>query len=142
VASYSGRPLPITLEDNTEDVEGAVRSPLWAKLVVIESYTIVSGNVKGLGDYVVWICSVETLTGGCMVIRKRYSEFETLRSQLELTFPKCGSSLPQLPPKNFFYKFRPAFLEHRRANLEYFLNCTLLNPEFSGSAILKEFVFS
>lgn len=66
VASYSsllGRPAPITLEDNTQDDEG-IKSPLWAKLVSIDSHTIVSGNIKGVGDYVVWICRVETLDVG------------------------------------------------------------------------------
>lgn len=61
VLSITGQSLPITLEDNTEYVEGDIQSPLWAKAVAIQSYTIVSGNVKGIGDYVVWICSVQTL---------------------------------------------------------------------------------
>ena len=59
----NGKPPPITLEDNTEEPEG-IKSPLWAKLVTIESHTIVSGNVKGVGDYVVWMCRVETLDVG------------------------------------------------------------------------------
>lgn len=59
----NGRPSPIRLEDNTEELEG-VKSPLWAKLVAIDSHTVVSGNLKGVGDYVVWICRVETLDVG------------------------------------------------------------------------------
>lgn len=50
----------IRLEDNSEEPEGT-KSPLWAKLVSIESHTVVTGNVKGVGDYVVWICQVQTL---------------------------------------------------------------------------------
>ncbi|KAJ5780805.1 hypothetical protein N7457_005965 [Penicillium paradoxum] len=51
-------------------------------------------------------------------------------------------------------KFRPKFLESRRVGLEYFLKsvshlncrdyyafCVLLNPEFSGLPIVKEFLF-
>lgn len=55
-------------------------------------------------------------------------------------------------------KFRPSFLESRRVGLEYFLkwvsrllssyiysnviiSCVLLNPEFSGSPIVKDFLF-
>ena len=60
----SCRPPPITLKDNTAAPNNELTSPLWAKVVVIDSYTIVSGNVKGLGDYVVWICQVETLDVG------------------------------------------------------------------------------
>ena len=60
VISNGGRPAPITLEDHTEDQDG-VSSPLWAKVVSIDDHTIVSGTVKGVGDYVVWICRVTTL---------------------------------------------------------------------------------
>jgi hypothetical protein len=62
IASNPGA-TAITLEDHTEEPEGSegVKSPLWAKLVSIDSYVIVSGSVKGVGDYVVWICKVETL---------------------------------------------------------------------------------
>ena len=55
-----GKPQPILLEDHSEEPEG-VKSPLWAKVVSIDSHTIVSGNVKGLGDYVVWSCRIDTL---------------------------------------------------------------------------------
>lgn len=136
-----GRPATITLEDHTEQDEGS-KSPLWAKVVSVDSHVIISGNFKGVGDYVVWIFRVETLEGGSMLIRKRYSEFQSLRCKLATTFPRSGSSLPALPPKSIFYKFRPSFLEKRSAGLAYFLNCVLLNPEFSGSPVLKEFIFS
>lgn len=55
-------------------------------------------------------------------------------------------------------RFRSRFLEKRRAGLSYFLksvcyngryglelthhSCILLNPEFSGSPVLKDFIFS
>ena len=58
----------------------------------------------------------------------------------------------------FAVKFRAKFLEKRRIGLAYFLkfvpslylsgslltccSCVLLNPEFSGSPVLKEFIFS
>ena len=55
-----GKSQPIRLEDNTEEEEGT-KSPLWAKIVSVDSHTIVTGSVKGVGDYVVWICKVQTL---------------------------------------------------------------------------------
>jgi len=135
------KPPPIILEDHTGELE-ALTSPLWARSVSIENHVLVAGNITGVGSYVVWICKVFTLDGGSMIIRKRYSEFEALRERLALTFPKSGSSLPPLPPKSLIYRFRPEFLEKRRAGLAYFLNCILLNPEYAGSAVLKEFIFS
>ncbi|CAG7962425.1 unnamed protein product [Penicillium nalgiovense] len=71
----------------------------------------------------------------------RYSEFDDLRQRLVDSFPHARNALPALPPKSVIYKFRPKFLESRRVGLEYFLNCVLLNPEFSGSPIVKDFLF-
>ena len=56
----NGKPPPITLEDHT--IEAAdLQSPLWARTVIVEGYVIVSGSVKGIGDYVVWTCRIDTL---------------------------------------------------------------------------------
>lgn len=77
-----------------------------------------------------------------MTFRKRYSEFDELRDKLVKAFPQStNSSLPPLPPKSAIYKFRPKFLEKRREGLAYFLNCVMLNPEYAGSSIVKDFIF-
>lgn len=76
-------------------------------------------------------------------MHKRYSEFDTLRRRLVASFPTaCAAAVPPLPPKTVLHNFQPTFLEQRRLGLQYFLNCILLNPEFSGSPVLKEFLFS
>lgn len=77
-----------------------------------------------------------------MMIPMRYSEFDELRSLLAAAFPHARNALPPLPPKSVLFKFRPKFLEQRRTGLQYFLNCVLLNPEFSGSPVLKDFLFA
>lgn len=56
-----------------------------------------------------------------MFIRKRYSEFDDLRRRLIMTFPNFEAAVPVLPPKSVISKFRPKFLEKRRAGLQYFL---------------------
>lgn len=135
------RPSGITLEDNTQP-DSPSQSTLWAKSIAIDDYVVVRGNITGLGDYVVWNCKVQTLDGGPMMIRKRYSEFEALRHELVTTFPQSTKkSLPPLPPKSAIYKFRPRFLEKRRQGLAYFLNCVMLNPEYAGSHAVKNFLF-
>ena len=138
------RPPPITLSDNTEpDTESPSQSALWAKTVSIDSYVIVRGNPTGLGAYVVWNCQVQTLDGGPMIIRKRFSEFDELRQRLVANFPQSTKkSLPPLPPKSAIYKFRPRFLERRRQGLQYFLTCVMLNPEYASSEAVKEFIFN
>ncbi|KAK7540792.1 uncharacterized protein J3D65DRAFT_691822 [Phyllosticta citribraziliensis] len=142
VASHASsehhRPDPIRLEDHTVENSDQSRA-LWARSVSIDDYVIVSGNVPGMGDYVVWNCTVQTLNvrrvkahdgpfemlisrqGGPMKIRKRYSEFDDLRQRLARTFPHAEAALPELPPKSFVSRFRPRFLERRRAGLSYFL---------------------
>ena len=137
------RPAPITLSDNTEpQFESPSHSALWAKTVSVIDYVIVRGNLQALGAYVVWNCQVQTLDGGPMTIRKRYSEFDKLRQQLIKTFPQSTKkSLPPLPPKSAIYKFRPKFLERRRQGLQYFLTCVMLNPEYASSDAVKEFIF-
>ncbi|PQE22607.1 PX domain-containing protein [Rutstroemia sp. NJR-2017a BVV2] len=134
----------ITLQDNT-DGEDAKNEACWAKSVYIEDHVVINGgktNIGNIGAFVVWNITVETLHGGIMRIRKRYSEFDDLRLNLIRTFPNSSGTIPPLPPKSVISKFRPKFLENRRAGLQYFLNCILLNPEFSGSPVLKEFLFS
>lgn len=56
-----------------------------------------------------------------MNIRKRYSEFDEFRRQLVQSFPNSEAAMPALPPKSVISRFRPRFLEKRRAGLQYFL---------------------
>ncbi|KAJ5936699.1 hypothetical protein N7466_003149 [Penicillium verhagenii] len=138
--SSLARSALITLEDHTADPECETSRGLWAQSVLIEDHVVVQGKT-GVGAYVVWNCRIQTLDGGPMVVRMRYSEFDDLRNRLVSSFPHAKNALPALPPKSVFYKFRPKFLEQRRVGLEYFLNCVLLNPEFSSSPIVKDFLF-
>ncbi|KAJ3949333.1 uncharacterized protein N0V96_000448 [Colletotrichum fioriniae] len=132
----------ITMHDNeASDINGRNRA-CWAKSVEITDYVVVNGSATNIGAFVVWNIRVETLQGSYMNIRKRYSEFDDLREKLVKTFPNFEAAVPPLPPKSVISKFRPRFLDKRRAGLQYFLNCIMLNPEFSGSPVLKEFLFS
>ena len=54
------RPTPIGLEDHTHDGSEQCKA-LWAKGVTIDDYDVVSGTAPGIGAYVVWNCTVETL---------------------------------------------------------------------------------
>ncbi|KAH8899332.1 Phox-like protein [Thozetella sp. PMI_491] len=140
----------ITLQDNETDDDPHGRNLLgrdrnrgcWAKSVQVTDYVTVNGSATNIGAFVVWNIRVETLNGSYMNIRKRYSEFDDFRRRLIQTFPGFEAAVPVLPPKSVIAKFRPQFLEKRRAGLQYFLNCILLNPEFSGSPVLKEFLFA
>lgn len=125
----------IILQDNTDE-EDVKNKACWAKSVLIEDYVIINGNKTGIGAFVVWNINVETLQassihnacpntyktkGSSMRIRKRYSEFDDLRYKLLQTFPNSKAAMPPLPRKSIISKFRPKFLDDRRAGLQYFL---------------------
>lgn len=153
-------PHPISLEDHTTDTAAHPPSEsCWAQSVTIDSYTILTGPT-GIGAYVVWSCSISVLPqtnttssttnhrsssnpnhNTILHLRKRYSEFDALRTNLVRSFPHAEAMIPALPRKSVVSKFRPWFLEQRRLGLEHFLNCILLNPEFAASPVVKGFVF-
>lgn len=62
-------PGPIQLVDHSEDQHEQSQA-CWARSVTVDDYTVVSGT-SGIGAYVVWHCTVSTLEGGKMNIRKR-----------------------------------------------------------------------
>ncbi|PTB68772.1 Phox-like protein [Trichoderma citrinoviride] len=112
--------LPITLRDNDTSDDDR-NSACWAKSVEITDYIVVNGSNTNIGAFVVWNVRVETLSGSYMNIRKRYSEFDDFRQKLTSSFPNFKAAVPELPPKSAIFKFRPKFLEKRRAGLQYFL---------------------
>ncbi|RDA93247.1 hypothetical protein CP533_6483 [Ophiocordyceps camponoti-saundersi (nom. inval.)] len=137
--SVDSLPPAITLRDNEQSDRNAA---CWALSVEIVDHTVVNSSASNmLGAFVVWTVRVRTISGGHINIRKRYSEFEGLRAELIQSFPGFEAAVPLLPPKNFISRFRPAFLEKRRAGLQYFLHCIILNPEFSASPVLRAFLF-
>ncbi|KAM3521211.1 hypothetical protein MY4038_009124 [Beauveria bassiana] len=119
----SGRPTgAILLLDHEADDDAQDRNnACWARSVEIVDYTVVNGGATSIGAFVVWNVRVETLQGSYMNVRKRYSEFDTLRYRLMKSFPNFDAAVPSLPPKSVISKFRPKFLEKRRAGLQYFL---------------------
>ncbi|KKA26256.1 hypothetical protein TD95_000049 [Thielaviopsis punctulata] len=132
----------IMMRDNESDDLDGRGEACWAKSAEITSWTVVEGSVGNIGAFVVWTIRVDTMKGAPMEIRKRYSEFDSFRHRLLQTFPRSGASVPALPPKTVMARFDKKFLEKRRLGLQHFINCILLNPEFSASPIVKEFLFS
>ncbi|PGH16366.1 hypothetical protein AJ80_05216 [Polytolypa hystricis UAMH7299] len=114
----------ITLEDHTQDSAFDSNRGLWAKGVTIDDHVVVKGK-SGIGSYVVWICRIQTMDGGPMVVRMRYSEFADLQARLADAFPHAKKAMPPLPPKSAIFKFNAKFLEARRVGLAYFLKSVL-----------------
>ncbi|KAF7459339.1 PX domain protein [Cryptosporidium felis] len=104
----------------------------------------------GLGKYTVYLVSGITPNGHNFSTRKRYSDFEWLRSTLVIQFP--GVFIPPIPKKKKVGRFEKDFIEFRRRYLEEFLRrifnrsylisselvTTWLNRSDSGMETLKK----
>ena len=71
------RPAPILLEDHSEE-DNVMSQSCWAKSATIDEGVLVSGPT-GIGAYVVWHCTVKTLKGGDIALRKRYVSYPRSR---------------------------------------------------------------
>ncbi|EED77643.1 predicted protein [Postia placenta Mad-698-R] len=92
-------------------------------------------------------------------VHKRYSAFAELYARLRATLPVSTvvevakytrlylvvtsqedqhHSVPHLPPKTPWAKFRPTFLDHRRRLLQHWLSAVLLHPEIGGCQAIRE----
>ncbi|KAE8151081.1 hypothetical protein BDV25DRAFT_153328 [Aspergillus avenaceus] len=60
----------ITLEDHTEDPDSETSRGLWARSVSVDDHCVVQGK-SGIGAYVVWNCTIQTLEGGPISVRMR-----------------------------------------------------------------------
>ena len=64
VSNISVESIPagaITLQDNTDSPEDTKNKFCWAKNVFIEDYVIVNEHRSGIGAFIVWNVTVETL---------------------------------------------------------------------------------
>ena len=73
-------------------------------------------------------------------VRRRYSDFVWLRSNLEGTF--VGMCIPPLPEKNrnMFANNSKEFVELRRVGLQLFLDAVVDNPFLANSPVLNDFL--
>ena len=58
--SFESHNAHIRLEDHTEESSEQSKA-LWARSAHIDDYVIIRGATPGIGDYVVWNCTVETI---------------------------------------------------------------------------------
>ncbi|KAK2467737.1 hypothetical protein APHAL10511_000032 [Amanita phalloides] len=123
----------IWLQDNS----GA--SLAFTQDVTIAGWTSVGDHREGA--YVVYDCAIRTKEGTTIHKHKRFSAFVELRKALQQSLPSyLMTSIPPLPPKTPFARFRPAFLDRRRRYLHYWLSAVLLHPEIGASTAVKNWV--
>ncbi|CAG8490586.1 798_t:CDS:2 [Paraglomus occultum] len=96
----------------------------------------------GYGSYIEYTCTVKGPEGTSITVRKRYSEFVKLRTQLSKAQPHFKNLIPKLPPKKVVGKFGTAFVERRRKDLEYFLTYILLHPTLGATPVVRKWFMS
>ncbi|CAG8478229.1 6865_t:CDS:2 [Funneliformis mosseae] len=109
-------------------------SNLFAEKVTVSNPSRIG---SGIGSYVLYTCTVNGTDGLRIVVRKRYSDFVKLRSQLVKAQPKYRKIIPNLPPKKVLGKFMPEFIERRRKDMEYFLNYVMLHPVLGTTPVVR-----
>ncbi|KIL60513.1 hypothetical protein M378DRAFT_187763 [Amanita muscaria Koide BX008] len=123
----------IWLEDNTGT------SLAFTSDVNIPGWTSVGDQRKGA--YIVYDCAIKTKAGIIIHKHKRYNAFAELEIALRRSLPHhLIPSIPPLPPKSPFSRFRPAFLDRRRRYLQYWLSSVLLHPDIGASMAVKTWV--
>jgi hypothetical protein len=137
-------PAPITLEE--EDPQAA--SACWATDVRVGECTIVTGD-KGQ-RFACWTIVVTMASGSVVSLRKRYSELDALAQQLARELGSTAASgsgsgrgtemIPSLPPKRVLQNLESKFLAKRRAGIEWFLSCVLLDPALANTRAVRAFV--
>ena len=71
-------------------------------------------------------------------VRKRYSDFEWLRSMLQSIY--IGSVIPPIPRKNYGDRFNEFFISKRMRSLEKFMQGLAVDPLLRSSKILFDFL--
>eukprot|EP00003_Mantamonas_plastica_P001787 TRINITY_DN11291_c0_g1_i12.p1 TRINITY_DN11291_c0_g1~~TRINITY_DN11291_c0_g1_i12.p1 ORF type:complete len:268 (+),score=84.42 TRINITY_DN11291_c0_g1_i12:135-938(+) len=71
-------------------------------------------------------------------VRRRYNEFDALYQELKITYP--DSTVPEMPEKKAFGRFKKDFVETRQKGLDEFLRSVTLHKVFRNSDVLYRFL--
>ncbi|KAH7910208.1 Phox-like protein [Hygrophoropsis aurantiaca] len=114
-------------------------SRAFARDVAISGWTSVGDKLGGA--YIVYDCVIRTKEGTTIHAHKRYSAFADLDEDLRRTLPyHLHHFIPTIPPKSPFARYRPAFLDRRRRQLQYWLSAVLLHPEIGACQAVRFWV--
>ncbi|EGN95188.1 hypothetical protein SERLA73DRAFT_187515 [Serpula lacrymans var. lacrymans S7.3] len=109
--------------------------------VKISGWTSVGDKLGGA--YIVYDCVIKTKEGTTIHAHKRYSAFVELYIALRRTLPRHQQHfVPALPPKSPLSRFRPAFLDQRRRQLQYWLCSILLHPDVGSCQAVRLWVIN
>ncbi|KAI6126120.1 Phox-like protein [Pisolithus croceorrhizus] len=112
------------------------QSSVFSRDVRISGWTSVGDQLGGA--FIVYDCAIRTKEGITVHAHKRFSDFVELYYTLKHTLSHdLLHFVPPLPPKSPFARYRPAFLDHRRRQLQYWLCVVLLHPEIGACEAVR-----
>lgn len=106
-----------------------------------ESYNCVvtspkkESKLKGLKSFIVYQL---TPTFNNIQVSRRYKHFDWLHERLEEKY--CFIPIPPLPDKQISGRYEDAFIEHRRTQLQEFVNYVCRHPVLSRSRVWEHFI--
>ncbi|XP_059489395.1 sorting nexin lst-4 [Neocloeon triangulifer] len=92
-------------------------------------------KMRGLKSYIAYKL---TPTYNGIQVSRRYKHFDWLHERLEEKF--CLIPIPPLPDKQISGRYEEQFIEHRRVQLQLFVDNVCRHPVLSQSAVWKHFI--
>ncbi|XP_063971952.1 sorting nexin lst-4 [Diachasmimorpha longicaudata] len=92
-------------------------------------------KLKGLKSFIVYQL---TPTFNNIQVSRRYKRFDWLHERLEEKF--CFISIPPLPDKQISGRYEEQFIEHRRTQLQEFVDYVCRHPVLSRSRVWEHFI--
>ncbi|KAL7294914.1 hypothetical protein TKK_0011835 [Trichogramma kaykai] len=118
-----------------------VESGRFAWASTSESYSCVvtspkkESKLKGLKSFIVYQL---TPTFNNIQVSRRYKHFDWLHERLEEKF--CFIPIPPLPDKQISGRYEEQFIEHRRTQLQEFVDYVCRHPVLSRSRVWQHFI--
>lgn len=92
-------------------------------------------KLKGLKSYIAYQL---TPTFNNIQVSRRYKQFDWLHERLQLKYSVIA--IPPLPDKQISGRYEDTFIEHRKTQLQAFVNCVCRHPVLSRSPVWLHFI--
>ncbi|XP_014255433.1 sorting nexin-9 [Cimex lectularius] len=135
--SVANRPVPDT--EKLKIIDGGENGYLWAPITE-PYYCLVASpkkesKLKGLKSFIVYQI---TPSFNNIQVSRRYKHFDWLHERLEEKYSFVP--IPPLPEKQISGRYEEQFIEHRKNQLQAFVDCVCRHPVLSRSPVWQHFI--
>lgn len=115
--------------------EGMIWQPITDPYSCMIASTKKESKLKGLKSFIAYQL---TPTFNNIQVSRRYKHFDWLHERLEEKFNIIA--IPPLPDKQISGRYEEQFIEHRKTQLQAFVNCVCRHPILSRSKVWMHFI--